>query len=237
VIIGAAGNHSGSLMAFDKRTGETLWTAGVDEISYSSPMLDELAGFLQIITFNKGSVAGHDVETGELLWQHPYARGHVHVATPLPVGGGRILVSSGYGHGSELYQIQVDENRRWSAELVWASRRMKAKFCNLIEHDGCIYGLDDGIFACISLATGELQWKDGRYGHGQVILANDLLLVCTETGDLVLVEPDPAGLHELGRVKVFSGKTWNPPALAGPYLFLRTDSEAVCLELSLVEQE
>ena len=33
----------------------------------------------------------------------------------------------------------------------------------------------------------------------------------------------------------FAGKTWNPPALAAPYLLVRTDSEAACYELALAD--
>jgi outer membrane protein assembly factor BamB len=157
------------------------------------------------------------------------------VAVPLVLEEDRVLVSSGYGHGSELYSVECDEEGAWSAGLVWKSRRMKAKFTNLIEHHGFIYGLDDGIFACISADTGQLQWKDGRYGHGQAILVDGRLLVTSEAGDLVLIQPDPEELRPLSQVSVFSGKTWNPPALAGRYLFLRTDREAVCLELPVAE--
>jgi len=235
VILSVGGRDGRSVVAIDKLTGETGWTGGDDLASYSSPIVHELAGHTQVVVFNNGSVAGHDLDTGELLWQHPYARGHVHVAVPLVLGSGRVLVSSGYGHGSELYDIQLDEEGDWSANLVWKSRRMKAKFTNLIEHDGFIYGLDDGIFACISADTGDLQWKDGRYGHGQVILAGEHLLVTTETGHVVLIDPSPEELRELSRASIFRGKTWNPPALAGRYLFLRTDAEAVCLELAVAQ--
>lgn len=84
---------------------------------------------------------------------------------------------------------------------------------------------------CLDPATGERCWKEGRYGHGQLILAGDLLLVQAEDGELVLVDPSPDGLKVLGTYTLFAGKTWNPPALTGRYLLARTDQEAVLLEL------
>ena len=54
--------------------------------------------------------------------------------------------------------------------------------------DGFAYGLDDGILVCLDLATGARKWKGGRYGHGQVLRVDDLLLVQAEAGDVVLVE-------------------------------------------------
>jgi len=231
VVMSVGGTEGRSLVAVDAATGRTLWSGGEDRASYSSPVLADLAGRTQVVVFNHGSIAGHDLEDGRLLWDHPYAAGHVHVAAPVVLDDDRLLFSSGYGHGSELFRIERDDGGQWSARRIWTSRRMKAKFTNLIEHNGCIYGLDDGILACIDARTGQLQWKDGRYGHGQLILAGDLLLVSTESGALVLVDPGPEKLDELAGWNVFAGKTWNPPALAGDLLYLRTDREAVCLRL------
>jgi outer membrane protein assembly factor BamB len=100
-----------------------------------------------------------------------------------------------------------------------------------VAHDGFVYGLDDGVLACVDPSTGERRWKSGRYGHGQLVLAGRLLIVQTEEGELVLVEPRPDEHRELARVTVFGRKTWNPPALAGRYLFVRNDLEASAYEL------
>lgn len=232
VVVSVGGSEGRSLIALDSKTGTLLWTGGDDSASYSSPVLATLDRQLQIVVFNFSSIAGHDPNTGRVLWKQPYSAGHVHVAAPLVIGTNRVLFSSGYGHGSELYTVLQTEAETWSAELAWKSRRMKAKFSNLVERGGFVYGLDDGIMACIAADTGDLIWKDGRYGHGQLILAEDLLLIMAEQGELILVDLSPEGLKELAQIEVFPGKTWNPPALAGHYLFLRTDSEAVCLRLA-----
>jgi hypothetical protein len=68
---------------------------------------------------------------------------------------------------------------------------MKNKFSGSVLHDGYIYGLDEAILACIDAGTGELKWKGGRYGYGQLLLAGGNLVVTTETGDIVLVAATP----------------------------------------------
>jgi outer membrane protein assembly factor BamB len=85
---------------------------------------------------------------------------------------------------------------------------------------------------CVDVGTGERKWKDGRYGHGQVLLVNDLLLVQTEQGPVALVEANPAGYHEVGRLSALKAKTWNTPALAGEFLMVRNDEEAACYQLA-----
>ena len=64
--------------------------------------------------------------------------------------------------------------------------------------DGYLYGLDDGLLACVDLATGERKWKDGRYGSGQTLLVDDLVLMQSEPGPVVLVAARPDRYEELG---------------------------------------
>ena len=90
-----------------------------------------------------------------------------------------------------------------------------------------------GLKAFNVVKTGERRWRGGRYGHGQTLLVGDLLLVTTEDGEIVLVEPTPEAHREVARFTVFDGKTWNPPAVAGKYLLVRTDKEAALYELTL----
>jgi outer membrane protein assembly factor BamB len=110
---------------------------------------------------------------------------------------------------------------------------MKAKFANLVARDGFLYGLDDGIMACLDLKDGSQRWKEGRYGHGQGLMVGDLFLLMSEGGELVLMRPTPQAPGELHKLKIFTSKTWNPIALSGELLIVRNDTEAVCLELAL----
>jgi len=233
VIVSSGGQQNNSLVAYQTGDGALAWAGGDDDAGYSSPVAASLLGVEQVLIFNGGNVAGHDRLTGKVLWRYRWPRGHPHVASPLVVSPSRIVVSSGYGTGSELVELHHDPGAEWSATRVWKSNRLKAKFTDLVVREGFIYGLDDGILACLDLATGEQKWKEGRYGHGQVILVSDVLLISAETGDVVLVEATPAEHRELARFNVFQRKTWNPPALAGRFLLMRNDAEAACLELSL----
>ena len=153
------------------------------------------------------------------------------MSTPIRVGGSDVILSSGYGTGAGRVSVKQNAAGQWEATPVWRSNRMKAKFTNLIVHRGFLYGLDDGILACLDVETGMLRWKDGKYGHGQVLLVGDLLLLLAESGEIVLVDPNPEGLRELSRFEVLQGKTWNPPAVAGELLVVRNDKEAACYRL------
>jgi outer membrane protein assembly factor BamB len=230
VIVSAGGSPGRSLVAYHRDSGEPAWRAGDDVASYSSPVLATLAGVRQIVVLNQSSIAAHDPATGRILWDHPWPRTAPSVAAPLIMPGDRILISVGYGIGSRLLQISRAGDGL-AQTLVWESTRLKAKFTNPVVHDGLVYGLDDGVLVCLDPTTGERRWKGGRYGHGQTLLVGNRLIVTTEDGDIVLVEASPDAHREIARFTAFSQKLWNPPALAGRLLVVRTDTEAACYEL------
>ena len=101
-------------------------------------------------------------------------------------------------------------------------------------HEGHIYGLDDSILACLDVETGELVWKGGRYGYGQLLLADGHLVVLTERGEVALVRATPTGHEELGRFVALTGKTWNVPTLAADKLFVRNTTEMAAFDISPV---
>ena len=231
VVVSAGGPKGKSLVAYHKDTGERIWSGGSDPAGYSSPQVITLAGARQILIFNYRNIAAHDPLTGHILWGHPWPGETECVAQPVPLPGDRVFVSSGYGIGCKLFQIQHNEKGNLGVSLVWETPRLKAKFTNVVYRDGYIYGLDDGVLVCLDITDGQRRWKRGRYGHGQVILVDDLLLVQAESGDVLLVEVDPNAHKEIARFSALRGKTWNNPALAGAYLLVRNDREAACYVL------
>ncbi len=235
VIVSAGGQPDKSLLAYRADSGQLRWAAGSAPVGYSSPFVAELAGVRQILVFNSRRITAHDPASGTVLWEYPWGVGQPHVAVPVVVGTSRVVFSSGYGVGAELLDIGRQADGFLAATRVWQSRRMKAKFANLVARDGFLYGLDDGILACVDLADGSLRWKEGRYGHGQGLLLSEHFLLMSEPGELVLLRPTPEAPHELHRFRVFSSKTWNPIALAGEFLLVRNDLEAACLRLTLAD--
>lgn len=233
IIVSAGGREDRSLLAYDAATGDLVWHDGSDSAGYSSPFLAELDGTRQILIFNARGIAAHAPEDGRVLWKYQWGRGQPQVAEPVIVGPDRVVFSSGYGVGAELLQVRREGQGGWQVESLWQSRALKAKFANFIAKDGHLYGLDDGILACVDLVDGRRVWKEGRYGHGQMLLVGDYVLLTAENGELVLLAPTLDGANELHRFEVFADKTWNPPALSGDLLLLRNDQEAACLRVPL----
>jgi hypothetical protein len=98
--------------------------------------------------------------------------------------------------------------------------------------EGHVYGLDEDILTCLDAGTGARKWKQGRYGYGQVLLANGLLVVLCGEGDLAMVKAVPEQHVELCRFPAINGKTWNHPAIGGGRLLVRNAVKMACLEIS-----
>ncbi len=231
VIVLPGGTRGRSVVAYHRRTGERVWSSLDDPQAYSSPMIVTLAGRPQLLVLTASRLAGLAPDGGALLWSYPWVTtSDINVAQPLVVGPNRVFVSSGYGVGAAVIEI-AEAGGTWDVREVWRNIRMKNKFTSSVLHQGFIYGLDESILACVDAATGELKWKGGRYGYGQVLLASGRLIVLTEDGDLALVAATPEGHQELGRFSALSGKTWNHPALAEGRLFVRNLQEMAAFDV------
>ena len=219
-----------AVWVFRPEDGSVVWSEGEGGANYGSLQVMELGGVRQLVYFAGRAVVGMDTGTGKELWRHPFGTGMPLVAAPVVLGTNRFVVSAGYGVGAE--GVEWTEKGMRS---LWVSKRLKAKFSNPVAFSGIVCGLDDGILAAIDGETGAGLWKEGRWGHGQGLRVGEHYLLMAESGELVLLRPDRQGPGELGRMRVFDAKTWNPIALAGDRLLVRNDREAVCLKLGILE--
>jgi outer membrane protein assembly factor BamB len=233
LVIVHPGGPGHSLSAYRAATGEPAWSGGDARPGYSSPQLVTLLGEQQLLIFNHKGLASHSLADGKVLWTYPWPPSSQHVTDPRVIAPDRLVVSSGYGAGADLVQLSREPEGAWKTARVWHSRRLKSKFASMVVREGFLYGLDDGRLTCIDLATGEPRWKGDRVGHGQILLAGDLLVVSAENGEVLLMEANPAAARELGRFAALGGKMWNPPALAPPFLIVRTEKEAACYRLPI----
>jgi outer membrane protein assembly factor BamB len=233
---GADSPENKAVVAYDRVTGNQVWATPGKRAGYSSPMLATLADHRQIVLFDGGQVAGYEPASGKLLWSYPWnrTREDINVAQPIVWPDGRVFISSGYGVGCALIQVTA-QSGNWEVKELWhrPNKPLRCKISSPVEYNGYLYGLDEGILACIDARDGTLKWRDGRYGHGQLLRYEDLLIILDEKGNLVLVEARPDRYHELGKVKAIRSdpRTWNVPAVANGRIYVRNEHEMACYDL------
>jgi outer membrane protein assembly factor BamB len=224
-----------AIIAYDRVTGEKAWCTSTNKAAYSSPVLATLHDQQQLLLLDSKGVGGYSLDNGQRLWwqDFPTLNGN-NIGQPIVLPNNQIFVSAGYDAGCLLMQLDKSDSGDWTVRELWRNKNMKCKMGSCVYHEGYIYGLDDAIFACLDATTGKRKWKGGRYGHGQFLLRNDVLVIQAESGDLVLVATDPNKHRELAKIPALGqGKTWNAPALAGNLLLLRNHFEAVLFEMQV----
>jgi outer membrane protein assembly factor BamB len=230
VIVYAGGGDKG-LAAYHATNGEPAWTAPTGTLGYSSPQLVSIGGENQVLSFDDSGVIAVDPATGAVRWRHD-APSHGWRAVQPHLFGDRQVLFGSEDLGLVLVGLTKAE-QAWTATQRWTTKNLKPAYNDFVVLDGSIYGFDGGIFCCVDAKTGERHWKGGHYGHGQVLLLTDqrLLLVLSETGEVVLLAANPQKLEELGKFQALEGKTWNNPAIAHGRLYVRNDQEMACYQL------
>ncbi|MCB1085893.1 MAG: PQQ-binding-like beta-propeller repeat protein [Verrucomicrobiae bacterium] len=230
VVVSGGENSAPTLVSYETETGVPAWKSDGDGASYSSPRLINLCGMRQIVSVNARNVSGHDLSSGKELWSFPWPGSNPKVGQPIDLPGDRLLVTASYGAGSFLLQVK-HEGTAWSVEPVWETNRLKTKFSSATVLDGHAFALDEGRLACVNLEDGSRVWKDGKYGFGQHLQVGNRLLIQAEEGYVAVVSATPEKFEEVARLDALNSMTWNPPTLAGRYLLVRNDREAICFRL------
>ena len=231
VIVVPGGSRGKSVVAYNRLTGDPVWKAFDDKASYISPQTVTLSGRRQVLIVSQTRAMGLAIEDGALIWEFPWIYEQARAAQPIVTADNRFFISAGYGYGAALVEIFGDGDALRTRKL-WANTRMKNKFASSVLYEGFIYGLDEAILACMDAATGELKWKGGRYGYGQLLLASGHLILSSESGEVALVKASPDKYEELARFPAVEGKTWNVPAISDGRLIVRNATEMACFRIS-----
>jgi outer membrane protein assembly factor BamB len=236
VVVFAGGDGERQLLAYRVDSGQLAWYASVGSTSYSSAQRAEIDGVEQILFWSGDrGLTALDPASGTTLWRHDVpAPGAPRSLQPHIVGPNSVLISSETDLGTALLDIRRNGDS-WNVSRRWQSKKLQPSFNDFVIHNGSIFGFDGATFCCVDLQTGIPRWKEGRYGHGQVVLLSDssVLLVAGEKGQVVLLEANPEENKELGRFQAIEGKTWNHPAVSRNRLFVRNGEEIACYELAL----
>jgi outer membrane protein assembly factor BamB len=235
-VVCTPGGKKGAIVALDKRSGRRLWQTSdfTDEAHYSSIVVAEIAGVKQYVQLTPSSVVGVATD-GSVLWR--VARRGKTAVIPTPVvWGDKVYVTSGYGVGSNLIQVERASDKL-EARQVYAERNIANQHGGALRVGDYIYGYCDSRgWVCQEMATGEIKWAEKRQvGKGSLTYADgQLYLRAEDKGTVGLIAATPAGYQETGRfVQPDFGKpkTWPHPVVCGKKLYLRDQDNLFCYDV------
>jgi outer membrane protein assembly factor BamB len=230
LLVEAGGAGDKSIVAFNKASGEVVWTTHADEAAYSSPIAITFNGKRQVIFLTARTLVSVAPKDGQVYWKYDWPEG-INIAAPVFIPPDKIFISASYDKGAVLLKMKADGDKI-GVEEMWKSRVMKNHFNSSVLHGDYLYGFDDGAFKCIKVGAGEEQWKMRGLGKGSLFYADGHFIVLSEQGKLLLVEATPTEYREKASFQLFDAKTWTVPTLAGGKLYVRNQEEMVCLDIT-----
>ncbi len=230
-LIVVAGKSQGkSLLSLNKDSGESVWTALDDKAGYATPALCDVGGQKVLAVFTAKALVAVALDDGRELWRYPWETTmDQNVATPI-CQGGKVFISSRNTAGSALFEFSLD-GTVFKAEPVWESRDMKNYLSTCVLVDGHLYGFNATRLTCLDFKSGEARWRESGFNKGSLIAADKRLIILGERGELALAEATPDEYREISKFQLVDSLTWIVPTLADGRLYVRSETELVCLDL------
>jgi outer membrane protein assembly factor BamB len=228
------------LAVFDAADGRELWRTPRKEVStWSTPIVAETAGRVQIIVNGWKLIGGYDFKTGAALWWLSEG-GDVPVASPI-LAGDRVILTSGHGKFRPMRAVRLDamgditppDINATNQAVVWCHPRKGNYLQTPIVVDDLLWGCsNDGIVTCFEVRTGGLQYEERIGGGGQgftasPVAANGKLYFTGEQGD-VFVLPAIRKFSVLATNRL-GGICLATPAISDGTLFFRTTEKLLAI--------
>jgi outer membrane protein assembly factor BamB len=234
-VLCTPGGPEGAIAALDKMTGQTLWQSKelTDQAQYASLVPATIHGVPQYVQRTMQALVGVAAEGGKLLWRAPWEGRTAMIPTPI-VKGNFVFGTGGYGIGCKMVEVKADG----TANEVYRNGAMENHHGGVILIGDHIYGHSKDGWTCLDFKTGEPKWVEKqKLGKGAIAYAGGrLYLLGEKTGDVVLIEPSPAGWSEKGRftlspqsqVRNPKGAIWTHPVISNGRLYLRDQDLIYC---------
>ena len=226
VVIGT--NGDGAIAAHDARTGVERWIWRGDGAAYASPVVAELDGMQQVVSFTERYLVGLSLESGELLWQRDYpARSGMNIPTPMRLAEENTILA---GTTDGTYAVHVTQaNGQWSTAHTWENDETPLRFSTPVQKDNVLFGFSNrnsGMFFALDVGSGETLWtSDPRQGdNATVLLVGDSLILLKNEGELIIAEATGEEFQPMRRYQVSDSATYAHPLLLANGIVVKDDT-------------
>jgi outer membrane protein assembly factor BamB len=239
--------HRGShrFMAFDKKTGETVWSnsPGIRpyDTTYAPPIIADVGGTRLLI---QGGSDGHvhalKPQTGELVWKYEVSKRGLNTGVVMKGTTAVITHSEENLASSEMGMIAaVDATGKGDVKpegVKWKVFGWQGGFSSPVMDGDRLYQVDNGAnLAAFDANTGKQLWLQnlGTIQKASPVLADGKLYVGTENGKFYIVRPGATGAEILDEDQL--GTEQQPEAIIASVavsngrVFLVTDAALYCI--------
>jgi outer membrane protein assembly factor BamB len=216
VIVHVGGPGQGALTAFDAATGAVRWAWTGDGPAYASPVVAEIGGVRQVVTFSESFLVGVSADRGQLLWRIPFKTAWVQNAVT-PIVDGDTVIYSGLEHPLRAVRL-LRRGTDWTTEPRWENADVAAYMSTPVVEGGRVFGLSHrkrGQLFCLDAATGRVIWlSEGRQGENAALVAGGgNILALTTDAELLLLPQAGNAFSVTRRYHVAESPTWAHPVV------------------------
>ncbi len=217
-------DEGSELLAFDLSSGNPVWQVKRGVISWSSPLLIDNNGRMELILTNAKAVDSYDPKTGELLWHVKCLSGEV--APSAAYADGVVYVANEYACASAIYV----GNHGSEPKILWQwDETLPDAASPLANEDYLIVPSGYGVVTCLDAKTGGVLWEhefdDGFYSSP--ILVNDRVYVIDLSGTMQVFKMEDEfellGTSEIGE------DAYATPAFVGDRIYIRGVAHLFCI--------
>jgi outer membrane protein assembly factor BamB len=218
------GAKLGGLTAFDVRTGDVKWCCanGFSAMS-GSPILVDMAGERQLVSFCSWNAAGVSVATGKQLWgAGPGGAGQPYT-TPLQYKD-TVLWCDNQG---PVRAVRLEKGAKGiQAKEVWQAKGVTLYYSTPVIAGDLVFGMstrNQGCFFCLDASTGKTHWlsEGGMGGHASLLSAGRVVLFLTDRGRLLVVNATTTAYQPIAEYRVSDTTTEAHPVLLGDRILIK----------------
>ncbi|HEX7316249.1 MAG TPA: PQQ-binding-like beta-propeller repeat protein [Pyrinomonadaceae bacterium] len=232
-------------MAFDKRTGETVWTSAPGarpyDTTYAAPIIANVGGTRLLIQgASDGWVHAVKPQTGEPVWKIEVSKRGLNTGVVVRGTDAIITHSEENLDSNEMGMMAaLDASLKGElkmAQLKWKVYGWQGGFSSPVLDGDRLYQVDNGAnLGAFDVTTGKQLWLQnlGTIQKASPVLADGKLYVGTENGKFFIIEPSATGAKVLDEDQL--GTEQQPEsiiasvAVADGRVFLLTDSNLYCI--------
>jgi outer membrane protein assembly factor BamB len=218
LILHVGGHGNGRLTAFDVSSGEEKWSWAGDGPAYGSPIVAELAGTRQVITFTQDNLVAVSAANGELLWRRPFSvRATRNAVTPVLYGD--TVIVSGLGKSVTAFKVLKREGQ-FALEDVWENDEVTMDMSTGVVIGDRLLGFsprNSGQYFALDARTGKTIWlsEPRQAENAAVVRAGDLWFALEDDAELVVSRGSAGRFEPVRRYSVADSATWAQPVISG----------------------
>jgi outer membrane protein assembly factor BamB len=226
-IVHVGDGRKGGLTAFDARTGDVRWcyADGHSPVS-GSPILADLAGGSQVVTFYHGDALGVSALTGRKLWEaRSPGPGQPHTT---PVRYRDLLILANILQPLRALRLEQGDNGITVRE-VWKATGLPLGYSSPVLAGDLLFGMSsrkNGCFFCLDANSGATLWESagGQGDYASLLNAGSVWLALTEKGRLIVVKPGARAFEPIAEYHVSNTDTHAHPVFLGDRVLIKDAS-------------